>query len=96
MIIRSGVASFNRGDDPTMDGGNGPRHYDRAIKFGTRFKRNPTVVTSITGLDVYNSANARISVDAQAIDDDGCNIHLHTWSDTKIWSLTVSWIAYGE
>ena len=95
MQIKSGTVDFNRGTDPTMDGGSGPRHYRKTVNYGG-FRRPPTVVTSVTGFDVYNSANARVSVNAENVDDDSCVIHLHTWADTKIWSVTVNWMAYGD
>ena len=96
MLIKTGRVEFHRSEDPTLDGASGPRHYLKQITFGGRYKKKPTVVTSVAGWDIYNSANSRVSVEVEGVDEYGCTIHLHTWADTKIWSLTVAWVAYGD
>jgi len=94
MIIKSGEVTFHKDQHPTMLG-SGVRNYSDFIRFDRHFRDVPKVVLSVRNFDILNSANARVSLSAADESHDGFELTLHTWADTRIWALTVSWIAYA-
>ncbi|KAI0469443.1 hypothetical protein F4859DRAFT_486688 [Xylaria cf. heliscus] len=67
---------------------------DGPIKFSTKFSSVPTVTVSMTGADVSEGI-FRVKVYATDVDEHGFLVHADTWSDTKLYSCGVSWIAIG-
>ena len=66
------------------------------VSFERPFAGSPVVQIGITGIDIDNSANARLSVDIVSIDDTGFDIELRTWLNSRLWSVNLSWIAIGH
>ena len=68
--------------------------------FSTPFSEPPRVVLSLNLIDhVIDSGlinNLRIDAAVTEVDTRGFNYNLHTWCNTDIWSVRISWIAYGH
>lgn len=98
MQIQSGYFFFTQDVYPQL-GDNDPPSDRRAqdfINFPTPFASVPTVAVSIVHLDVYNGTNTRIQISTDTVTDDGFELIARTWWDTLIYSVGVSWIAYGD
>jgi len=96
MSIQSGTSEFHKDKNASMIGGSGPRTFTNAISFKTPYAEIPTVTTALTGFDILNDSNSRISVFAKDVTADGFTLVLHTWNTTKIWSASVTWMAYSS
>jgi len=68
------------------------------IKFSDKikFRSIPRVMVSMTGADVGGGAFVRVKVYATDVSRGGFTIHADTWSDTKLYSCGVTWIAIEQ
>lgn len=97
MLIETGTFSSNASDPAwNLDEGTGERKFERHINFTRPFKRPPDVQLGLTGLDFANSTNARLGINPARVNESGFDVSLGTWADTKIFSVAVSWTAYGD
>ncbi|KAF5242841.1 hypothetical protein FAUST_3107 [Fusarium austroamericanum] len=71
-------------------------HTEGRVSFSKDFKTAPTVSVSISAADVSKDANFRVKVYATAVDATGFTAHADSWSNTKIYSCEISWIAIGS
>ncbi|KAM0300589.1 hypothetical protein ACHAPM_006905 [Fusarium culmorum] len=71
-------------------------HTKGRVSFSKDFKTAPTVSVSISAADVSKDANFRVKVYATAVDATGFTAHADSWSNTKIYSCEISWIAIGS
>lgn len=97
MQIRSGQAYY----DQTIGGwnllnGDGIREYRTTISFKEVFEKEPTVMVALSGLDIIKNHNARVKVYVDNVTNRDFTLCIHTWSDSEIYGVGVSWIAYGE
>ena len=97
MKVQSGKfkAGFNNPKWQLLDG-QGKRPFQKRIDFPHSYEEPPIVVVALTGLDVDKSMNLRVEVDAPDVDRNGFSIVFKTWSNTKIYSVWVQWIAHGN
>ena len=65
------------------------------VRFDPPFGRVPTVSASLSSFDIVREANGRLRVRVENVTRFGCEIVFHTWSDTRVWAATASWIAFG-
>ena len=72
----------------------GDRDYRVTIVFPKPFGTTPEVSVSICALDVQSGTNTRLRVKAKNILTDQFDLVIETWSDTKIFSVDVAWIAF--
>lgn len=76
--------------------GSQSRIFERYIRFGKRFNKKPLVHVSLAGFDIDNDDNARLSIRATNISVEGFSVQMITWLNTRMWSVEVSWIAFGH
>ena len=76
--------------------GSQSRIFERYIRFGKRFNKKPLVHVSLVGFDIDNDDNARLSIKATNISVEGFSVQMITWLNTRMWSVEVSWIAFGH
>ena len=93
--ILTGVFSkdyFGTGDN--FENGNGNREHIYFIPFGIIFDSNPIVHVGLTGFDLSKNSNQRLVVSVNAIDRHGFHAKFETWNDTKIYHVSINWIAF--
>ena len=78
-----------------MTTGNGQRYVQRYISFTEGFTSAPKVSVSLTMMDIYKDANARISCSALSVTRFGFWIRIETWADTKLYGAVCNFIAHG-
>lgn len=91
------VALFDHieGEGP-MWSGDGPRSVVSAIQFSGDFAKAPGVHVSICSVDAAHEQNLRLRLEATEISPKGFVVEAHTWGDTRIGRLSVSWLAVGS
>ncbi|KAI9147617.1 ATP synthase subunits region [Paramyrothecium foliicola] len=72
------------------------QHTEARVNFAKEFKNPPSITTGITSIDLCKQANSRVKTFATNVDAKGFTINADSWSDTKLFSCGVSWIAIGE
>ncbi len=94
MKIQSGsVQLFSHYQGGEMWTGKGRRVLLRRIAFDKPFRHTPHVMVAINGLDASNTQNTRVLVELQETFEDHFDVHVSTWAETRLASVTISWIA---
>ena len=75
--------------------GFGPREERVRILFETPFTTVPTVHVSPSLWDVETSTNLRLDISADSISEQGFEIVVRTWDDSRIARLRADWLAIG-
>jgi H-type lectin domain len=75
--------------------GTGERTFKQRITFARSFSSAPKVMIGLVTFDFETIKNQRINVYTQNITASYFDVFFTTWSDTKCWSVTVEWLAYG-
>jgi hypothetical protein len=65
------------------------------IAFSRAFRTPPLVHLGVTGFDISERDCARLTVAAENVTTEGCDIVLGTWFNTRLWRVEVSWLALG-
>lgn len=95
--ISTGKFSANSGSQGyTLDKNQGERSYLIEITFPKPFDTKPVVVLTVTMVDADKGTNTRYSVEPVSISRDGFTVKVTTWSDSKLFGVAGSWIAYSE
>ncbi|KAB2572405.1 hypothetical protein DBV05_g8943 [Lasiodiplodia theobromae] len=68
----------------------------RDIKFSKAFKKAPTVVVWLTGLDEEKGRGLRINAYATDVTANGFKIHADCWNQSVLYWASLSWIAFSE
>lgn len=76
--------------------GTGQRSVQIMVLFDKPFESAPTVTLGITGFDISNQNGVRLSVKVEKVTIAGFVIRVSTWSDSKIFSVTGDWFAFGK
>jgi hypothetical protein len=63
------------------------------VQFPKSFDKTPSVSVSLAGLDIDNKFNARVLTSAENITTTGFVMSYHSWADTKIYRVKLSWVA---
>jgi hypothetical protein len=74
-----------------LSSGSGDRQMSVAVTFPKGFGAKPQVMIAITSIDA--SGNLRVNVEAEGISRDGFTAVVKTWADSKINSVSGTWIA---
>lgn len=81
----------------TLDKNTGDRSYLLEVNYPIPFdKKKPTIVLSVTGIDAEKEVNLRYKVEAISVSRDNFTIKISTWSDSRIYELDGTWLAYTE
>ena len=95
--IQSGSWSVNQSvPGYSLDNNIGERSVTLDILFAEPFAKKPKVILTITQLDSDKDVNSRYRPEAISISRDGFTLKVSTWADSKIFSLSGSWLAYVE
>ena len=97
MNIQSGSFHFNKNSsDWSLDQGEGDRLFRHEIKFPKPFKSSPQVIVNLSGFDIENKHNARISIHTEDITDEDFDLCVFTWQKGLVYGVNGTWFAYGE
>lgn len=94
VTIESGYCSTNKAD--SLNSGSGDRREETAITFSRTFQTPPKIVISFSQVDLIDGANHRAKVEALNVTSTGFTCRIKTWSNTRLYSSTAQWIAYGK
>ena len=72
------------------------RSFRTHIRFATPFAGIPVVQAALTGFDIDRHHTARIEVRTDAITADGFDLLIGTWQDTRVYQVSVGWLALGH
>jgi hypothetical protein len=78
------------------DGSGEPRTFSLPITFSFPFVSAPVVSLGLAGFDIDQRDSARINLQATDITAAGFTALISTWRDTRVYSVTLSWIAVGH
>jgi hypothetical protein len=96
-VVQSGVWTVNPSiAGYNMDKNSGERIVTVDIQFPKPFETKPTVVLSVTQVDIDKNFNSRYNVEAISVSRDGFTLKVRTWSDSKVFSLSGYWLSYAE
>lgn len=73
--------------------GNGERSHSYFISFHNYLCYTPNVMFAINGFDISNSFNQRLQINIVNVSHVGFTVSILTWADTKIYMVSLSWIA---
>lgn len=79
-----------------MWSGSGDRWARTAVHFETPFGATPSVQVALSMIDADAGANLRLELSTEDVTAKGFIAVAHTWSDTRIGRLRVSWSAFGS
>lgn len=95
-LFQSGSIGGSRGDPSwNLYDGSGARRTVYHIRFSQRFRRPPTVALALSGIDILNNSNSRLTVGVEGVTEDGFNAVFSTWADTSVWAAQAVWVAHG-
>jgi hypothetical protein len=95
--IQSGSWSVNQSvPGYSLDNNIGERSVTLDIHFAEPFAKKPKIILTITQLDSDKNVNLRYKPEAISISRDGFTLKVSTWADSKIFSLSGSWLAYVD
>lgn len=93
--IQSGSWSVSPSlENYSLDNNNGERSMTIEILFEEGFEKRPELFLSVSQIDASNKTNIRYSVNTISVSRDGFTLKIVTWSDSKIFSISGSWIAH--
>ncbi len=79
-----------------LNDGTGQRSVQIMVLFDKPFESAPTVTLGITGFDISNEKGVRLSVKVEKVTIAGFVIRVTTWADSKIFSVSGDWFAFGK
>jgi hypothetical protein len=82
--------------EPSEDGSHEPRTFSLPIIFSVPFDSTPVVSLGLAGFDIDQRDSARINLQAANISQTGFTALISTWRDTRVYSVTLSWLAVGN
>ena len=92
--VQSGTFSANSTNQGyTLNKESGDRTYSIEVNFPEGFNVKPNIILSVSNIDADKDTNLRYDVVAKAISRDGFVITIKTWSDSKIYGISGSWMA---
>jgi len=80
----------------SLDKNSGERILTIEIQFDKSFSAKPKIFLSLTQIDASKESNLRYNIEAISVSRDGFTIKVGTWSDSKVFSLSGSWLAYED
>jgi hypothetical protein len=101
LTMRASVETFNQDTpdwllDESAENTGQPRIFRTHITFGTPYVNIPVVQVALTGFDIDNRSTARLAVSTESITPNGFDLLVSTWMDTRVYQVSVSWMALGH
>jgi len=87
------AGDFEIDEDSVLVNGNGERSVPFSITFNNPLSDSPKVYTAITALNTDCNEKVRIEVRSEEVSERGCTIQVHTWGNSEIYHVKISWIA---
>lgn len=78
---------------PEPDGAQ--RRYTASVRFEHAFRQPPVVHTGLSGFDISNDDAARLHISTSGIGAHGFDVIIETSLGTRVWSVSVAWLALG-
>lgn len=76
--------------------GSGDRKFIHSASFPNHFSSAPNLFVGICQLDSLKDADHRIIINPTNVKNTGFSLEVGTWSNSKIWSCSVSWLAFDK
>lgn len=92
-VLTGSVGVFSHYPNGYMWTGSGEREVVKYVSFKTPFNGKPSVSAALAMVDGSNAANLRVNLTVQDVTNDGFNVRVSTWADTKLAAVSISWIA---
>ncbi len=93
LVLGQGELFRHVNPDNFMWSDEGDRHLKVFIPFAKIMQRSPFVQVNLAGLDSSHAQNLRLKLKVSDTSTEGFVITAHTWQDTKIAGVDVSWMA---
>ena len=77
-----------------LNQGTGDRVFDVVVPFQAPFAVTPAVQVSLATIDADAAPNLRVEVLAVNVTPLQFTLRMHTWSDTKLYVVHASWLAF--
>jgi hypothetical protein len=74
----------------------GWRTFDFGVVFSTPFDQVPVVTLALTGFDLDQQQSSRIHLYPAGITPAGFQAQVSTWRDTRVYSVSFTWLAIGS
>ena len=95
--IDSGTFSANSSTpNYTLDKNSGDRTITLEVNFHTAFDKKPEVILSVNQLDASTNSNVRYEVKTITVSRDNFIIQIKTWSESKIFGISGTWLAISK
>ena len=95
--IDSGTFSANSTTpNYTLDKNSGDRTITIEINYHTAFDKKPEVILSVNQLDASTNSNVRYEVKTISVSRDNFIIQIKTWSESKIFGISGTWLAISK
>ncbi len=98
LAVDSGVARMfdHIESEGPMWASSGKRWARTVVRFDTPFHAPPSIQMSIAIIDADSGRNLRLEFLTEDVTAEGFTAVAHTWSDTRIGRLQISWTAIGS
>ena len=80
---------------PSAETPDQPRVFRFRVYFSASFAAPPVVHLGLTGFDIDQRDASRLTLTAQEISKTGFIAEFTTWRETRVYSVTFSWLALG-
>ncbi len=95
--IETGTFSANSSTpNYTLDKNSGDRTITMEVNFHTAFDKKPEVILSVNQLDASTNSNVRYEVKTISVSRDNFIIQIKTWSESKIFGISGTWLAISK
>ncbi|MFZ0453975.1 MAG: H-type lectin domain-containing protein [Ignavibacteriaceae bacterium] len=95
--IETGTFSANSSTpNYTLDKNSGDRTITLEINYPTAFDKKPEVILSVNQLDAATSSNIRYEIKTISVSRDNFIIQIKTWSESKIFGISGTWLAISK
>lgn len=95
--IETGTFSANSSTpNYTLDKNSGDRSITIEINFHTSFDKKPEIILSVNQLDASTNSNVRYEVKTISVSRDNFILQIKTWSESKIFGISGSWLAISK
>jgi hypothetical protein len=95
--IDSGTFSANSSTpNYTLDKNSGDRTITIEVNYHIAFDKKPVVILSVNQLDASTNSNVRYEVKTISVSRDNFIIQIKTWSESKIFGISGTWLAISK
>ncbi|WGI23170.1 H-type lectin domain-containing protein [Amylibacter sp. IMCC11727] len=96
LVLGQGELFRHVNPDDFMWNGDGDRHLNVFIAFTKPLRRVPLVQVNLMGVDASHAQNLRLKLRVSDAAVTGFVVTAHTWQDTKLAGVDISWSAFEQ